>query len=615
MRALTRVRSYLRQFSKEEQQQQAERKKKEDVARSAEKVSSLASVAVTSSQPSTRGLAATVVNVTGVGVTQSQSTLGSGLKLPGLSLPTVSSSGGLPASSGVTGTSMKLTMPSLGALSQLGNTSLKLGDTAALTSSSTSGPTGLAGATAVGVAQPKASATAGGTSSLLLNPLQLSALLSGGGSSLSTNSSQALGGGKLNFSVPSASAPLASSVQLGSALKTTFAGAPKLPSLAAQSGSGLNLQFNTAMAAGSNPLQNPTAASNSTAPLSFASAASKPLNGSSTSMLGSGMQVPQLGTAAQLTTTLGFGGVFPPAASTSSLSTPAASLTSTTTGGFFSQLGHAGISSSAVNPASSMFGASSSTGLLGLQQPSNQTLTTQLQSSLFTAPMQGGTASLTGGPSLFGGKRQVSSGKQSSVQPQGGGIFGSLQAGQPSLFGNSNMGDKSQGLLNSSQASQPGSIFGTSQTIGAGGQGIQPSTTLVGSNSAQPSGSSVFGGQSISGPQSASIFGNMKSSTSASGPLPFNASSLSGAAQGTPPSFNFAAQGAATASTPSQLGSLAGNAGFNQPAQGINFSATPQINFSAPNFGTPSAGGNTPSKTPASGRRPIARATRRSRRN
>ena len=616
LRARTRVRSYLRQFSKEEQQQQQlaeeERKKKEDIAKSTEKGSSIANVAVASSQPSLSGLATTVVSASGVAVAQGQSTLESGLKLPGLSLPSVSSGdggGGLPASSSVTSTGMKFTMPSLGALNQQGGGSLKMGDTAALTSASVSGSSGLAGTAAEQLAQPKVSATGGGTSSLLLNPLQSSATLSGGGNGLSTSSSQALNAGKLSFSFPSVSVPSSSSVQIGSAQKTSV-GAPTLPSLGTQSGSGLNLQFNSVMAAGSNPLQNPTAASNGTNPLSFAAATV-----SSSSVLGNGIQVPQLGTAAPLTSMFRLGGVFPPAASTASLPTPAVSLPSTTTGGLFSQLGHAGLASSAVNPAGSIFGASSSSGLLGLQQSGNQTLTTQTQSSLFTTPMQGGASSQAGGLSFFGGKGQASSSNQSSVQAQGKGLFGGLQPAQPSLFGNSNGGEKSLGLFNGSQVSQPGSIFGQSQTLGnRGGQGIQQSTSLLGGNSIQPSGSSVFGGQSIAAPQSASIFGNMTSTTSTSGPLSFNASSLAGAAQGIPPNFNFSAQSATSGSTP-QLGNLTGNVGFGQPAQGINFSATPQINFTAPNFGTP-LGGNAPSsKTPASGRRPIAKATRRSRRN
>ena len=607
VRALTRVRSYLRQFSEEEQQQQKaeeDRKKKEDDARP----SSLATVAVTSSQPATSAPPATTASIAGLGVALSQPTLAeSGLKLPGLSLPAVGGGGGLPSSDGGTGTDVNRAVPPLGASSQLGTTSLKLEGTAAMSDS-----TGLPATTVgVGLSQPEVSDNAGGTSSLPLNPLQSSLLLGNFG----TSASQPLSGIKFDFSSPSTSAPVAGSLQLGGTQNTTTVRAPTLPALATQSSSGLNLQFNSAVGTGSQPLQSTTAASSGPTLLSSVTAAGQSLKGASNSVLGSGIQLPQLGTAAQMSTGLGQGGIFPPAASTASFSIPAAPISLTATGGLFSQLGQTSVSSSTTNPTGSLFGASSSTGFLGLQQSSGQTLAAQPQSSLFNTPIQGGATSQAVGLSLFGGSQQVSSGIQGSIQPQGGGIFGGVQSAQTSLFGNSNQGDRSQGLFDSSKVTQPGSILGTNQTLGInGGQGIQQNTALLGSSGAQPSTSSMFGAQSNPAPLSTSIFGNVKPSTGASGPLPFNGSSLSDAVLGTPPSFSFAAQSASANSTLSQLGNHTGTTSFKQPAQGLTFSATPQINFNASGFNTP-LGGNTASQTPASGRRPIARATRRSRRN
>lgn len=604
VRALTRVRSYLRQFSEEEQQQQKaeeDRKKKEGGARP----SSLTTVAVTSSQPSMSAPPATTASVASLGVTLSQPTLAeSGLKLPALSLPTVGGSGGLPSSSGVTDTDVNLAVPPLGASSQLGTMSLKLGGTAAIL-----GSAGLPATTVgVGLSQPEVSDTAGGTSSQPLNPLQSSSLLGNFG----TSSSQALSGIKFDFNSPSTSAPLAISLQLGSTQNTTTVRAPTLPALATQSSSGLNLQFNSAVDTGSQALQGTTAASSGPTLLSSVTAAGQSLNGASNSMLGSGIQAPQLGTAAQLSTGLGQEGIFP--VSTASFSTPTVSLSLTATGGLFNQLGQTSVSSSTTNPTGSLFGASSSTGFLGLQQSSGQTLAAQPQPSLFNTPMQGGAPSQAAGLSLFGGSQQVPSGIQGSIQPQGGGIFGGVQSAQTSLFGNSNQGDRSQGPFDSSKVTQLGSTLSTNQTLGINGQGIQQNTTLLGSSGAQPFTSSVFGAQSNPAPLSISIFGNVKPSTGASGPLPFNGSSLSDAVLGTPPSFNFAAQSTNANSTLSQLGNHTGNTSFKQTAQGLTFSATPQINFSASGFNTP-LGGNTASQTPASSRRPIAKATRRSRRN
>ena len=607
MRALNRVRSYLRQFSEEEQQQQKaeeeQRKKKEENAKS----SSLATVAVASSQPSTSALPPATASVAGVVVAQSQLTMVSGLKLSGLTLPTVGDGRGLLSSSSASGMNGGLDAPPLGASSQPGSTSLTLGGTATLTSASVSVPTGLNGTVGVGLSQPKVSSTAGGMSSLLLNPLQSSSLLG----NVSSSSSQPLSGIKLGSSVLSTAAPLASSLQLG-ASNTTTVTAFTLPTVTAQSSNGLNLQFNSAAITGRQSVPSATDASGGPAPLSFATALGQPLKGASNSALGSsGIQVPQVGTSARL----GQGSMFPPSTTIASFSTLTASFPSASTGGLFNQPEHTVVSSStATNPTASLFGASSSLGLHGLQQSNGQTGTAQPQPSLFGTPAQGGVPSQSVGLSLFGRNQQISSSAQSSMQSQGGSIFGAVQSGKGSLFGSINQGNSSQGLFAGSSVAQAGSVLGTTQALGVGGQGVQQSVPLLGGSRAQQSTSSLFGTQST---LSAAIFGNTNPSNVQSGPLPFNGKSLSSAAMGTLPTFNFAAQNASATSTLSQLGNRTGNStSFQQLTQPLTFSATPQFNFSAASgFNTPPVGGNTTLPTPASGRRPIAKAGRRIKRN
>ena len=613
VRAFARVRSYLRQFSEEEQQQQKaeeERKKKDDNTKS----SSLATSAVASSQTSANTIPATATSVASLGVTQSQTTLASGLKLPGLTLPTVGGSGGQLPSSSASGTNVSLPGPPLmAASSQPGPTPLKLGEAVAWTSAPVSAPTGLTTtAVGVGVAQPKVSNTAGSSSSLLLNPLQSSTVPS----NLTSSSSQSASGFKLGTGVSSTTAPLASSFQFGSAPNTTTARAPSLPAVTTQSSSGLNLQFSSAGGMGVQSLQSTAGASGGPALLSFTTATGQPLKGATNSVLGSGFQMPQMGSAVPLNTGLAHGSLFPSTTSTASFSTNTASSSLAASAGLFSQLGHTSGSSATTttNPAGSLFGGPTSSGFFGLQQTNSQTLAAQSQ--FFGTPVQGGAPSQAVGLSLFGGNKTVTSSAQGSMQSQGGGIFGGVQSGQTSLFGNSNQGGSSQGLFGSSNVSQSGSILGTNQPLGGGTQGIQQSTALLGGGGgAQPSTSSLFGTQSNATPLSTSIFGNVKPPTSQSGPLSFSASSIMGAALGTPPTFNFAAQSTGPTSMLSQLGNGSGSSTtFNQPAQGLTFSATPQINFSATSFSTPPLGGSTTAQqTPATARRPFARAARRTR--
>lgn len=600
VRALARVRSYLRQFSEEEQQQQKveeERKKKEDNTRS----SSLATVAVASSETSANTIPVTTTSVASLGVTQSQTTQDSGLKLPGLTLPTVGGSGGLLPSSSASGTNVSLPGPLLAASSQPVPTPLKSGEAVALTSASVSAVPGLTTtAVGVGMAQPKASNTAESSSSLLLNPLQSSTLL-GNFSSTSSQSSSVF---KLETSVSSTTTTLASSFQFGSAPNTTTAGAPTLPAVTTQSSSGLNLQFSLVVGGGVQSLQSTAGASGGPASLPFATAVGQPLKGAAN------FQMPQLGSTAPLNTGLTHGSLFPSTASTASFSTNTASSSLAATGGLFSQLGQTSVSSATTtNPAGSLFGGPTSSGFFGLQQTSSQTLAGQSQ--FFGTPVKGGTPSQAMGLSLFGGNKQVT-----SMQSQGGGIFGGVQSGQTSLFGNSNQGGSSQGLFGSPNVAQSGSILGTNQPLGGGTQGVYQSTPLLGGGGgAQPSTSSLFGTQSNATPLSTSIFGNAKPPTSHSGPLSFSGSSMLGAAMGTPPTFNFAAQSAGPSSMLSQLGNGSGNSTtFKQSAQGLTFSATPQINFSATGFSTPPLGGSTTAQqTPATARRPFARAARRAR--
>ena len=612
VRAFARVRSYLRQFSEEEQQQQKaeeERKKKDDNTRS----SSLVTTAVASSQTSANTIPATTTSVASLGVTQSQTTLDSGLKLPGLTLPAVGGSGGQLPSSSASGTNVSLPgPPSNTASSQPGPTPLKLGEAVALTSAPVSAPTGLTTtAVGVGMAQPNVSNTTGSSSSLLLNPLQSSTLPG----NLSSSSSLSSSGFKLRTSASSTTAPLASAFQFGSAPSTTTASAPSLPAVTTQSSSGLNLQFSSVMGIGVQFLQSTVGASGGPASLSFTTAVGQPVKDAANSVPVSGFQMPQLGSAAPLNAGLAHGSLFPSTTSTASFSTNTASSSLAATAGLFSQLGHTSVSSSTTtNPGGSLFGGPTSSGFFGLQQTNSQTLAAQSQS--FGTPAQGGAPSQGVGLSLFGGNKKVTSSAQGSMQSQRGGFFCGVQSGQTSLFGNSNQGGSSQGLFGSSNASQSDSILGTNQPLGGGTQGIQQSTPLLGGGGgAQPSTSSLFGTQSNATPLSTSIFGNVKPPTNQSGPLPFIGSSIMGLPLGTPPTFNFAAQGAGPTSMLPQLGNGSGNrTTFNQPAQGLTFSATPQINFSATSFSTPPLGGSTPAQqTPATARRPFARAARRTR--